>query len=107
MEREGVKNILSKIEAHYFECFITQSDPTNSQPLVENVDFDYMKASCMPIKSAKVITVLQRYLKDAFHKNPFERILCLYVCTPDPQKVIGIIKNVRANVPKKMKSFKA
>ena len=40
-------------------------------------------------------------------KNPFERILCLYVCTPDPQKVIGIIKNVRGNVPKKMKSFKA
>ena len=68
---------------------------------MENVDFDYMKASCMPIKSAKVITVLQRYLKDAFHKNPFERILCLYVCTPDPQKVIGIMKNVRGNVPKK------
>ena len=27
-------------------------------------------------------------------KNPFERTMCLPVCTPDPQKVIGIIETV-------------
>ena len=40
-------------------------------------------------------------------KNPFERILCLYVCAPDPQKVIGIMKNVRGNVPKKNEKFQS
>ena len=45
----GSQNILSKIEALYFVWFITQSGPTNSQPLVENVQFYAMKASCMPI----------------------------------------------------------
>ena len=54
----GSQNILSKIEALYFVWFITQSGPTNSQPLVENVQFYCMKASCMPIKSAKIILVL-------------------------------------------------
>ena len=54
-------------EALYFVLFITQSGATNSQPLVENVHFYFMKASCMPIKS---------------------------ICTPDPHKIIRTIDNV-------------
>ena len=54
LEREGVKNKLSKIEALHFVWFITQSGPTNSQRFVENVHFYFMKASYMPIKSAKI-----------------------------------------------------
>ena len=50
LEREGVKNKLSKIETLHFVWFITQSDPTNSQRLVENVHFYFMKASYMPVK---------------------------------------------------------
>ena len=46
----GSQNILSEIEALYFEGFITQSGPTKG--------------------------------------------LCLFVCTPDPQNVIGMIVNV-------------
>ena len=61
LEREGVKNKLSKIEALHFVWFITQSGPTNSQRLVENVHFYFMKASYMPIKSAKIITILHFY----------------------------------------------
>ena len=43
LEREGVKNKLSKIEALHFVWFITQSGPTNSQRLVENVHFYFRK----------------------------------------------------------------
>ena len=57
----GSQNILSKIEALYFVWLITQSGLTNSQPLVEKVHFYFMKASCMPIKSAKIITILHFY----------------------------------------------
>ena len=32
-----------------------------------------------------------RYLKDALKKNPLKGTLCLFVYTPDPQKVIGIM----------------
>ena len=38
-------------------------------------------------------------------KNPFKGNLCLSVCTPDPQKVIGIIENVRGIVQKKTLKF--
>ena len=53
--------MLSKIEALYFVWFITQSGQTNTQPLVENIHFYFMKASCMPIKSAKIIMILHFY----------------------------------------------
>ena len=38
-----------------------------------------------------------------FLRLPF---LCLSACTPDPQKVTGIIKNARGNVKKKLKVSK-
>ena len=41
-----------------------------------------------------------------YKKNPFKGNLCLSVCTPDPQKVIGIIENVRGNIKKKPKNIK-
>ena len=53
-------------------------------------------------KSVGNYVINKMYLKDAFNKkNPFKGTLCLSVCTPDPQKVIGIIENVRGSVKKK------
>ena len=39
--------------------------------------------------------------------NPFKGTQCLSLCIPDPQKVIGMIKNVQRLRPNKTKSFKA